>query len=135
MSDAKFSFTKLVVADLDRATAFYTALLGFTEATRVRADITGRDVEEVVLAHSEGGPSLILLAWCDAPPPVFGELILGVSTSDPQGFIARALAAGGTLAQEVKDYDVLGQAVRAGFIRDCEGHLIEVVEMHDGAGG
>ena len=79
MSDAKFSFTKLVVADLDRATDFYSALLGFTQATRVRADITGRDVEEVVLAYAEGGHSLILLAWSDAPPPAFGELILGVA--------------------------------------------------------
>ena len=56
----------------------------------------------------------------------FSESILGFTTDDLDAFLQRALAAGGSLFREARSMDDL--KVRVAFVRDVEGHLIEVVQ-------
>ncbi len=128
MASDNFGFTKLVVADLERAAAFYKAVCGITEQARVTSAIGGRPINEILFnPTSEGGATLVLLAFADAPKPAAGEVILGFMTKDLSAFVGRVHAAGGTIAQEIASQPEHG--VKVAFVRDIEGHLIEVVEL------
>ena len=56
-----FSFTKLVVADLELSAAFYTDVFGLQEQYRVKAAIGGRAVEEILFEPTAPGGLMILL--------------------------------------------------------------------------
>ncbi len=124
---ASFGFTKLVVADLDRAAAFYSAVCGLVETRRIDAEIGGRPIREILYAPtSPGGATFVLLAYLDAKTPAANELILGFSTPDLPAFLARARAAGGSVHQDLRKLEEMKIAVA--FVKDPEGHLIEVVQ-------
>jgi predicted enzyme related to lactoylglutathione lyase len=123
-----FGFTKLVVGDLERSVAFYRAVCGVVETGRVDAEIAGRKISEVLFAPTAaGGATLVLLAFHDAPKPATGEVILGVVVADADAFVARAVAAGGTVVEAVHAMPEL--KIRVGFVADVEGHWIEVVQQ------
>jgi catechol 2,3-dioxygenase-like lactoylglutathione lyase family enzyme len=123
-----FSFTKLVVADLEKCAAFYTAVCGLVETGRVDAEIAGRKISEILYAPTAaGGATFVLLAFHDAPRPAAGELILGVVTTDISAFFARATAAGGKLIEAIHEMPEL--KIKVGFVADPEGHWIEVVQQ------
>jgi predicted enzyme related to lactoylglutathione lyase len=123
-----FSFTKLLVNDLEASAAFYKAVTGVEELTRVQSNIAGREIDEIIFkATAEGAASFVLLKFVGAPKPVNDEVILGFVTPDVDAFVKRALAAGGKVTQE--PYDNVEHGVRVGFVEDVEGHLIEVVQM------
>jgi len=125
--DVHFGFTKLVVADLEKSVAFYRAVCGVKETGRVDAAIAGRKISEVLFAPTaNGGATLVLLAFHDAPKPASGEVILGAITRDIDAFFARALAAGGSVVEAAHEMAEL--KIRVGFVADAEGHLIEVVQ-------
>jgi predicted enzyme related to lactoylglutathione lyase len=122
-----FVFTKLVVGDLDRSLAFYERVFGFVEERRIDAVITGRPITEVILGPTPpGGATLVLLAFLDQPKPAADESILGFFTPDIAALIERAVEAGGSIAQAVVSMPEHGAKI--GFIKDNEGHLIEVLE-------
>jgi len=124
---AQFGFSKLVVADLERCGAFYQTACGLVESGRYEAEIAGRAIREILYRPtSPGGATLVLLAYLDTREPAAGEAILGFQTPDLDAFIERACAAGGSLLQAPKTIDEL--KVRVGFVRDPEGHLLEVVQ-------
>ena len=123
-----FGFTKLVVGDLEAAADFYTSVCGLTEMARVDAEIEGRPISEIMFnATGDGAATFVLLTFNDEPTPRTGEVILGFITKDVDAFVARALAAGGTIAQNAERQPQHG--VKVAFVRDPEGHLIEVVEL------
>ena len=125
---AHFGFTKLVVVDLEAAAAFYTAVFGVEEQHRVHSDIGGRPIDEIIFAAAgPQAPTLVILRFADQATPSHSELILGFITDDIDALFARAVAAGGAVAQAVEDHPEHGAKV--GFVTDPEGHLIEVVEM------
>ena len=124
---AHFGFSKLVVGDLERSAAFYREVCGLVESGRFDAEIGGRAIREILFRPTDkGAGTLILLAYLDDPRPGAGEAILGFSTPDLDAFVTRALAAGGTVFQAPKALDEL--KVRVAFVRDPEGHLLEVVQ-------
>ena len=131
MSTAKksdFGFTKLLVADLERSAAFYKAVCGLEESARVDADIAGRKISEIMMqATTAGGATLVLLHFQDRPRPALDEVILGFITADLEAFLKRTRDAGGSVYEEIKSMPEHG--VRVAFVRDVEGHLIEVVQM------
>ena len=131
MSAAKksdFGFTKLLVADLERSAAFYTAVAGLAESGRVDADIAGRKISEILMqATSPGGPTLVLLHFHVRPSPGADEVILGFMTGDLEAFLKRTREAGGSVYEEIKSMPEHG--VRVAFVKDVEGHLIEVVQL------
>jgi len=129
---AHFGFCKLVVADLDRCAAFYRAVFGLADWTRVTHDnsaTSGGPIDEITFrSTAAGGASLTLIKLVDRPPPPIGEAIMGFMTADLGALCDRALAAGGSLPRPVRDMPEHG--LKVGFVADPEGHLIEVVEMH-----
>jgi len=123
-----FSFTKLLVVDLEKNAAFYRDVFRLQETTRIRAEVGGRGLEEILFNPTgEGAATFVLLRFDDATTPSSSELILGFHSTDVDALAARATAAGGTLTRETKDYPHLG--VRVAFIADPEGHQIEVVQQ------
>lgn len=124
---ADFGFSKLVVGDLERCGAFYQSVCGLQEAGRYDAEIAGRAIREIMYRPtSPGGAMLVLLAYLDTPRPAGGEAILGFQTPDLDAFVKRAREAGGSVLQDPKQIDDL--RVRVAFVRDPEGHVLEVVQ-------
>jgi predicted enzyme related to lactoylglutathione lyase len=125
---AHFSFTKLVVGDLARSAAFYEATCGLTLQARVDTEVGGRRLSEILYQPTApGGATFVLLHWEDTPRTVSSELILGFATSDLDAFVARAVASGGSV--ETAPYAIPEMKIRVAFVRDVEGHRIEVVEQ------
>lgn len=123
-----FGFIKLVVADLERSAAFYKAVAGLRESGRVDATIAGRKISEILLhPTTPGGANLVLLHFRDLPRPALDEVILGFITSDLDAFVKRAFDAGGSVYEDIKAMSEHG--VRVAFVKDLEGHLIEVVQL------
>ena len=128
MSDASFGFTKLIVADLDKAAAFYKSVCGLTEQARVEDKLGGRAIVEIIFAPAyQGGASFVLLTYPDTPKPASGEVILGFATPDVDAFVGRVVAGGGAVVDEAVSRPDHG--VRVAIVKDPEGHLIEVVQL------
>ena len=127
-ADAHFSFTKLLVEDLEKTAAFYKAVCGLVEQQRVDASINGRPIREITfLPTYPGGGSLTLLHFLDATKPHREELILGFTTSDIEAFVDRVRAAGGRVTDPIRALPE--HQLRVAFVEDVEGHLIEVVQL------
>ena len=127
-ADAHFSFTKLLVDDLEKTAAFYASVCGLVEQQRVDATIDGRPIREITfLPTYPGGGSLTLLNFVGAPKPHTDELILGFTTSDLEAFVERVKAAGGRVADPIRAMPE--HRLRVAFVKDVEGHLIEVVQL------
>jgi predicted enzyme related to lactoylglutathione lyase len=123
-----FGFTKLLVHDLEATARFYKDVCGLTELQRVDSTIAGRAISEIIFtATAPGAGSFVLLKFLDAPKPTNDEVIIGFITDDAEAFLDRAVAAGGAIADPAKPHPDHG--VKVGFVTDCEGHLIEVVEL------
>lgn len=126
--DTDFMFTKLIVRDLDAATAFYAAVVGLVEMARVEAVIDGRAVTEVVYMPTyPGGPMFILARFHDVVTPATAELIMGFATQDLEGFVARAKQSGGNVIEAPRD--IPGAGMRVAFVADTEGHVLQVTQM------
>lgn len=126
-----FSFCKMVVADLDKVADFYREVFGLIEWQRVKMEqssTTGGPLEEIIFsATKDGGPSLTIVELKDRAAPPQGETILGFATDDIEALLDRAVKAGGSIATPIKHQPEHG--IRVAFIRDNEGHLVEVIQM------
>ena len=128
MSNASFGFTKLIVGDLDKASAFYKGVCGLTEQARVDDKVGGRAISEIIFAPAhQGGASFVLLTYPDTPKPASGEVILGFATPDVDAFVGRVVAGGGAVVDAAVSRPDHG--VRVAIVKDPEGHLIEVVQL------
>jgi predicted enzyme related to lactoylglutathione lyase len=125
---AHFSCTKLVVADLEKACAFYKSVFGLTEHNRVNAAIEGRPISEIMFhPTAPGGATFVLLAYTDTTAPASSEAITLFITPDLAALLEKVQAAGGTIVDAMRDMPQHG--VKVAFVRDVEGHLIEVVQL------
>jgi len=126
-SGTHFGFTKLVVGDLEKSAAFYQATFGLAQQTRIDTESAGRKLAEILFRPTApGGATFVLIHFYDTTKPVQGELILGFNTDDIDALVARAEAAGGTIDRA--PYAIPEMKIRVAFVRDVEGHLIEVVQ-------
>ena len=125
---SRFSFTKLVVADLDRMAAFYEAVYHLTEVGRYGGEVAGHPIDEIVLGRDGASAGLILLKFLDRNVPTTGELLLGFTTDDIAALCERGVAAGGSVWADIKDPNLAGVAL-VGFLADPEGHVAEVVQL------
>lgn len=122
--DINFMFTKLQVADLDKAASFYTSVLGLIEMHRVEAAIGGRTVSEIIYMPTQpGGPMFILAKFHDTNTPSRNETILGFATGDTEALIARAEKAGGRVVEQLPAGP--HNPFRTTFIEDPEGHVLQ----------
>ncbi len=124
---ARFSFTKLVVADLERMAAFYREVYRLTEVGRYGGEVAGHPIDEIVLGTDGASAGLILFTFLDRDTPTTGELLLGFTTDDVAALLERGVAAGGSVWTDIKDPDLAGVAL-VGFLADPEGHVAEVVQ-------
>lgn len=128
-----YSFTKIVVDDLDRTADFYKAVFDYKEFQRVQSDVAGEPMSEIIMvkgASMEGDLPLVIWKWPRRPAPASSDVILGFMTSNVDELVARVPAAGGRIIQAPKDDPEHG--VRVGFVADVDGRLIEVVQMLQG---
>ncbi len=125
---AHFGCTKLVVADLDKASDFYKSVFGLIEQHRVLAKIEGRPVTEILFeATAPGAAIFVLMAYNDGAAPALSESINLFITPDLAGILEKARKAGGRIVQAASDMPEHG--VKVAFLRDPEGHLLQVVQF------
>ena len=124
----EFAFTKLIVRDLERATAFYRAVCEYGEGYTVDATMADRPIRETILARPGGGAELVLLTQLDGAHPSSGNVVTAFNTVDIDAFQARVLAAGGTVIEPIKELSFNGNSMRIAFFDDPEGLLLEVME-------
>jgi predicted enzyme related to lactoylglutathione lyase len=123
-----FSFTKLVVDDLEKMAAFYTHVFELQQVARMSDAIVADRIDEIILGAEAVAPgNLILLKYVDKPRPVCGELILGFTTRDLPALLDRVRAAGGGIHADIREFPDM--KIRVAFATDPEGHLIELVEQ------
>jgi len=132
MSDlqtAAFSFTKLVVDDLEKMSAFYCRVYDLKQIARYQGHVGSEAIDEIMLGHGESvSPgSLVLLKYVDRPPARTGELILGFTTNDLARLLEKLQAAGGRIHADTKELTEL--RLKVAFATDPEGHLAELVQM------
>jgi predicted enzyme related to lactoylglutathione lyase len=125
-----FSFTKLIVHDLDKMAAFYRDVYGLHAVHRVRGEsIGGEEIDEIMVSTDPSAQfgSLVLLKYLARAPSPCGELILGFTTDDLPALLERVRAAGGGVHAPIKEMPEL--RLRVAFATDPEGHLAELVQM------
>ncbi|MDE2404207.1 MAG: VOC family protein [Sphingomonadales bacterium] len=125
----QFHATKLVVADLDRATRFYTAL-GLREASRNLGGDGDVRQDQVWLSTGEASAHVLILSRfteLPLPPPVAypGQAWLAFRVDDVEAVLAAATAYGGKVLRAGED--IPAHAVRAGLVSDPDGHVVELV--------
>ena len=123
------SFTKIIVADVERVFEFYRRVLGVEQHVRVRQG-EGYDALDKIISKPVGAqmaPTLAIKCFVNRPPPQPGELQIGFVVSSVDEVVEAALAAGGSIEKAAVDQPQHG--VRVAFFRDVEGHSVEVVEL------
>lgn len=126
---ASFSFTKLIVNDVEKMAAFYHEVYGLNALQRVQAHIGADAISEIILGPGEtvSAGSLVMLKYVNRPAPPLGEVLLGFITPDLAALLKRVSACGGTVVQEARDMPEHG--ARIAFVTDPEGHRAEVVQL------
>ena len=131
MPDASFTFSKLIVHDLEKMAAFYRDVYGLHAVQRVRGQsIGGEEIDEIMVSKDPNAQygSLVLLKYLGRGPAPNGELILGFTTDDLPGLLERVRAAGGGVHAPIKE--IPGLKLRVAFATDPEGHLAELVQLY-----
>lgn len=126
---ASFTFTKLMVDDLEKMAAYYQEVYGLNQLQRVQAELAAEPVDEIMMGPGQqvSTESLTLLKYVKRPNPPRGEVIVGFVTQDLPALLARAQRAGGSLLQDIREMPEHG--VKVAFVKDPEGHLAEVVQL------
>jgi predicted enzyme related to lactoylglutathione lyase len=128
--NAAFSFSKLIVHDLEKIAAFYRDVYGLHAVNRQRGHSIGDEqIDEIMMSTDPSAQygSLVLLKYLGRGRPPTGELILGFTTDDLPGLLERVRAAGGAVHAPIVEMPEL--KLRVAFATDPEGHLAELVQM------
>ncbi|HTJ64587.1 MAG TPA: VOC family protein [Alphaproteobacteria bacterium] len=126
----QFSFTKVIVADVNRMFAFYRDVFGMTETARVQQGNGDDELDEIIMGPAGAGyavPSLVIQRYPNRPIPEPGETTLGFIVSDIERTLDDAVASGATVTRPIRT--AAGYGIRVAFIKDPDGHLIEIVQM------
>jgi predicted enzyme related to lactoylglutathione lyase len=129
----RFSFTKIIVDDLERPASFYKTVFGMREIARINDAVTpDRPIEEIILTLAEDSsmatePPLVLFKFINEPPPKGNDVILGFIVANVDAVVERVHQAGGTVVRAPLNQPTHG--VRVAFATDCDGRLLEIVQM------
>jgi predicted enzyme related to lactoylglutathione lyase len=125
-----FNFLTLVVADFDRAFAFYSQALGMHERGRAQPSA---DFFEVVMgfdqqAHSTG----ISLTWRNGPPQVRGNGASSINlvVKDLADIMQRVEKYGGRITTPLLHADSAWVSYSLARVEDPDGNALELVEYH-----
>lgn len=125
-----FGFTKLIVSDVDNLYTFYNRVFGLVQKARVRQGEGENELDEIIMGTDEEGyshPTLIIKRYPNRPVPVPGEVTLGFVVDDVDATVEKAWVEGGSVHRAAQAQPQHG--VKVAFIKDSDGHLIEIVEM------
>lgn len=123
-----YIFGKTFVHDLDAMAKFYEEVLGVVPHNRHQDVMLGREIDEITYCPAyPGGPALTLIKYLDSIGPVAGEAVQGFLSQDLEATVARALAAGGSVPDPIREIPAFD--LRVAFIVDPEGHVNEVIQM------
>jgi catechol 2,3-dioxygenase-like lactoylglutathione lyase family enzyme len=138
-----FNHTSFTVTDMDRAVRFWTEAMGF-EAASVspragdwQAAVTGVEGAELLVAHLYGyGSHIEFIQYVEGAAPggptgpnAPSAAHVCFEVSDIEATWKRLLAAGASAQGEIADVSSgVMQGVRAGYLRDPNGIIIELVE-------
>lgn len=127
--NSTFSFTKLVVDDVEKMAAFYREVYGLHSVKRVREYIGSEAIDEIMLSPDPQAPfgAFVLLKFVDREPSQNNEVILGFMTDDLPALLDRIRKAGGGVHAPIKEMPEL--KLRVAFATDPEGHLAEIVQV------
>lgn len=135
MAASQFSFTKILVNDVDAAQRFYCDVMGLALVLRFQTGEGEFELDEAILSANgayDGGHNLIVIRYINQPAPKPGEGIFGFTVEDVDATITAVLAAGGTLHRPARILEEHG--IKVAFVKDPEGHLLELVEILPKAG-
>lgn len=127
---ASFSFTKLIVHDLEKMAAFYREVYGLHAVNRVRGVSIGEEeIDEIMVSADPKAMwgSLVLLKYVGRKSAPNGEVILGFTTDDLPALLVHVEKAGGRITAPIKEMPDL--KIRVAFATDPEGHLAELVQV------
>lgn len=126
MTATAFTFTKLVVSDLERVIPFYRDVIGLRMLTRLTAPTGEYAQEEAVFVceSKERGPMLLLVRYLNKPAPAPGSVWTGFAVSDLHATVAAVEQGGGSIAVPI--HDVPEHKVTVAVVADPEGHLVEL---------
>jgi len=124
VSQAKLSFFKLIVRDLERAQSFYERAFGFTLQDRFDTP----DFNEVILRQEGTDVMIVLLCYSDGRdiPDARAHGPAGFATDDMDATHAAVVAAGATPKGPVI---VVEGGIKVAFLNDPEGHEIELCQF------
>lgn len=128
MSNATWSFTKVVVHDLEAEVAFYREVFGLEEAHRIKGGLDQAAFEEVFFTSAAQSPVLGLVSYLDRQAPPVGETVIGFSTPDLVALFERARRHGGTIRRDAMNSEE-SHGYTVGLLDDPEGHGIEVIQV------
>jgi predicted enzyme related to lactoylglutathione lyase len=125
--DARFTFTKILVDDLEAEAAFYSTVLGLVEKHRVAGgEGDGAYAESVMCCAHSDEPSLLLLKPLHRQVPTPGEVVLGFAVADVDEAVRATEASGGSVNSGPRSLPQHG--LRIAQVKDPEGHLLELVQ-------
>ncbi len=129
MTVLAFSFTKIVVKDIDASERFYRDVLGLKVVARVTAPDSEYAQEECILSVSGGNDAnqLLLIRYLTRPTPAPGEAWTGFAVDDVGAISAAVGRAGGKVL--IAPFEVPQHGVKAAVVADPEGHMIELIQM------
>ena len=129
MKAQAFSFTKLVVEDLERSERFYCGIFGMAAIRRHTDSAHAYALDEVMLRlDGERHPHLLILTrYLGRPTPQAGAAWTGFVVSDITATLAAVENAGGRI--EVAIHENREHGVLAAIVADPDGHLIETVQI------
>jgi len=119
-----FTFTKVVVGDLDAQCGFYGAVLDLNAVHRLVNGEGAERYEQGVLRGAGEGASLVLIAYASREVPVPGEVVLGFGVADVDAAVRTAVAAGGSVRIAPKS----AGGRRVAVVLDPEGHAVELLQ-------
>lgn len=139
-----FNHTSFTVADIDRAVAFWTGMLGFRAASvsprtgTWQEKVTGVAGAELMVAHLYGhGHHIEFIQYLAGagecrtlPPNTTGAAHVCLEVSDIERVVRLMLEAGARLQGEIAEVTAGSvKGCRACYIRDPEGILIELLQL------
>jgi len=130
INDEQFVFTKMIVADIERAFAFYSSVFGLIEIARISNGEGENEMHEIIIGRAgEQGvpvPTLIVQRYPNKLLPPLDAVTLGFTTSNIEATIAKAIAAGASVTVPVTTQ--AEHHVKVAFLVDPQGATIELLQ-------
>jgi len=130
INEGQFVFTKVIVADIERAFEFYNKVFGLVEIARISNGAGVTEMHEIIMgtAGSSGMPvpTLIVQRYPNKLLPSVEAIVLGFTVGNIEATIAAAVDAGASIQIPLSVHEAHG--VKVVFLVDPQGIMIELLQ-------